>query len=188
MGLPQGYLGGCLPFARRVTRYYSRLQTGIGVCRLADSRQPESIQPVGPNGRFRWIITSPPYYGMRTYRPDQWLRNWFLGGPETVDYTNDNQVIHSSPDAFAADLRAVWRNVAEVCASGARMVIRFGGISDRRANPLDITKTSLTGSQWRIQTILQAGTASAGKRQADAFLRKQSKPLAEYDVWTVTSQ
>jgi hypothetical protein len=68
------------------------------------------------------------------------------------------------------------------------MVIRFGGISDRRANPLDITKTSLTGSQWRIQTILQAGTASAGKRQADAFLRKQSKPLAEYDVWTVTSQ
>ena len=173
---------------RRVTRYYSRLQTGIGVCRLADSRQPESIQPVRPSGRFRWIITSPPYYGMRTYRPDQWLRNWFLGGPETVDYTNDNQVIHSSPDAFAADLRAVWRNVAEVCASGARMVIRFGGISDRRANPLDIIKTSLTGSQWRIQTILQAGTASAGKRQADAFLRKQSKPLAEYDVWTVTSQ
>jgi hypothetical protein len=26
---------------------------------------------------FSWIITSPPYYGMRTYLPDQWLRAWF---------------------------------------------------------------------------------------------------------------
>jgi hypothetical protein len=68
------------------------------------------------------------------------------------------------------------------------MVIRFGGITDRRANPLDIVKKSLAGTRWRIQTILQAGTASAGKRQADAFLRKQSKPLTEYDVWAVNSR
>ena len=26
------------------------------------------------------VITSPPYYGMRTYIQDQWLRHWFLGG------------------------------------------------------------------------------------------------------------
>jgi DNA methylase len=29
---------------------------------------------------FRWVITSPPYHGMRSYFPDQWLRDWFLGG------------------------------------------------------------------------------------------------------------
>lgn len=170
---------------RRVIRYYSDLPTGIGVCQLADSRRPESIQLVAPRGRFRWIITSPPYYGMRTYRPDQWLRNWFLGGPETVDYSNDDQVVHSSPEAFAADLSAVWRNVVEVSASNARMVIRFGGISDRRVDPLDIIKNSLKGSGWQIKTIRQAGNASDGKRQADAFLRKESKPIAEYDVWAV---
>jgi len=170
---------------RRATRYYSGLLAEIGICRLADSRRPESIQPVAPEGRFRWVITSPPYYGMRTYRPDQWLRNWFLGGPETVDYTNDDQVVHSSPEAFAADLATVWRNSARVCTSDARMVIRFGGISDRKASPLDIIKTSLAGSGWRVRTIIQAGTAASGKRQADAFLRRRTKPLAEYDVWAI---
>jgi len=83
---------------------------------------------------------------MRTYRPDQWLRNWFLGGPETVDYTNRDQIVHSSPEEFAADLSVVWRNAANVCASGAQMVIRFGGISNRCANPLDIVKSSLGGA------------------------------------------
>jgi hypothetical protein len=111
----------------------------------------------------------------------------FSVAPENVDYTNDAQVVHSSPEAFAADLQTVWKNVSEVCASGARMVIRFGGIGDRRANPLDIIKSSLPGSQWRIQTILQAGTASAGERQADAFLHKQSRPLIEYDLWAMSS-
>jgi hypothetical protein len=170
---------------RRARRYYSNLPTATGVCRLADSRVPESVRPIEPSLRFRWIITSPPYYGMRTYRPDQWLRNWFLGGPETVDYTNDGQVVHSSPEAFAADLQAVWSNVAEVSASSARMVIRFGGISDRRADPLEIIKHSLKGTGWRIQTIRQAGNASHGKRQADAFLRRKSLPLAEFDIWAV---
>jgi DNA methylase len=168
---------------RRAKRYYNSLPAGIGNWRLADSRLPSSVEPVGPRKGFRWVITSPPYYGMRTYRPDQWLRNWFLGGPETVEYTNRDQIVHSSPEEFAADLSVVWRNAANVCASGARMVIRFGGISDRRANPLDIVKSSLAGSGWRISTILHAGTASAGKRQADAFLRKHSTPITEYDVW-----
>ena len=31
--------------------------------------------------RPAWVVTSPPYYGLRTYGPDQWLRQWFLGGP-----------------------------------------------------------------------------------------------------------
>lgn len=171
---------------RRAIRYYSNLPTGIGVCQLADSRRPGSIQSAAPREGFRWIITSPPYYGMRTYRPDQWLRNWFLGGPETVDYSNDDQVVHSGPEVFAADLRAVWKNIAEVSASNARMVIRFGGISDRRVDPLEIIKDSLKGSGWRIQTIRHAGNASHGKRQADAFLRGQSKPLAEFDIWAVS--
>jgi hypothetical protein len=37
---------------------------------------------------------SPPYYGRRTYIPDQWLRNWFLGGSSNVEYSNDLQLAH----------------------------------------------------------------------------------------------
>ncbi len=41
------------------------------------------------------IVTSPPYYGMRTYLPDQWIRNWFLGGPPEVDYSIKGQLPHT---------------------------------------------------------------------------------------------
>lgn len=65
------------------------------------------------------------------------------------------------------------------------MVIRFGGITDRRADPLSLIKASLKDSVWRITTIRGAGSAMEGKRQAEAFLRTKSKPMVEYDVWAV---
>ncbi|WP_211363169.1 DNA methyltransferase [Thermochromatium tepidum] len=168
---------------RRAKRYYGISSNVTGAVRLADSREPTALQPETPEVRFDWVITSPPYYGMRTYIPDQWLRNWFVGGPDAVDYTNRNQVVHSSPEDFAADLRQVWRNAKNVCAEDAKMVIRFGGITDRRADPLSIIKDSLRESGWRIQTIKEAGSATMGKRQADAFLRYKTTPMTEYDVW-----
>lgn len=87
--------------------------------------QPESRQvDVQPKGS--WIVTSPPYYGMRTYIPDQWLRMWFLGGEPTVCYSSEKQITHGSPDEFAEQLRTVWRNVGTAAADDAKMVIRFG--------------------------------------------------------------
>ena len=142
-----------------------------------------ALQPETPTLKFNWVITSPPYYGMITYIPDQWLRNWFVGGPDTVDYTNRNQVVHSSPEDFAADLRQVWRNARNVCAEGAKMVIRFGGITGKRADPLGIIESSLSDSGWHITAIMAAGSATEGKRQADTFLRTKSKPMVEYDIW-----
>jgi DNA modification methylase len=170
---------------RRAKRYYGTSSDITGAVRVADSREAVALQPETPDTRFDWVITSPPYYGMRTYIPDQWIRNWFVGGPDTVDYTNLNQVVHSSPEDFAGDLRQVWRNAEDVCSDDARMVIRFGGISDRRADPLDLIKSSLDNSGWRITTAKRAGTAIDGKRQAHSFLRKKSNPVAEYDVWAV---
>lgn len=170
---------------RRAKRYYGTLSDISGSVRLADSRKAKAIQPETPGTRFKWVITSPPYYGMRTYIPDQWLRNWFVGGPDVVYYTNPDQIVHSSPEEFAADLCRVWRNAETVCTDDAKMVIRFGGIPDRRANPLDLIKSSLSNSGWRITTVRKAGTAAEGKRQADSFLRTRSKPMIEFDVWTI---
>ncbi len=170
---------------RRAKRYYGVLSESSATVRLADSRASEALQPESPGMLFDWIITSPPYYGMRTYVPDQWLRNWFMGGTDTVDYSNSNQITHSSPYDFVSDLRKVWRNAARVSARNARMVIRFGGITDRRVDPIDLAKSSLNDSGWRITTIREAGSAVEGKRQADAFLRTKTDPMKEYDVWTV---
>lgn len=168
---------------RRAERYFSEdLPQSLGDVHLGDSRQEEPFGSSAHN-EFAWIITSPPYYGMRTYIPDQWLRIWFLGGPDTVSYSSNGQIIHSSPDNYASELRQVWQNSAKVCRDGARLVIRFGGIRDRHVDPLDLVKRSLKGSDWTIQTIRQAGLATKGKRQADSFLRKRSSPMMEYDVW-----
>jgi len=170
---------------RRAKRYYATSCNITGSVRLADSRDAEALQPETPHTRFDWVITSPPYYGMRTYIPDQWLRNWFVGGPDVVDYSNCDQVVHSSPETFAADLRQVWRNAANVCSDDARMVIRFGSIAYKRVDPLRLIKSSLSGSGWKIMHIKQAGSAANGKRQADAFLISQGKPMIEYDVWVI---
>jgi hypothetical protein len=152
---------------------------------LADSREAEALQPEAPGKRFSWVITSPPYYGMRTYIPDKWLRNWFVGGPEAIDYSQRAQLVHSSPENFTADLNQVWRNAGKVCAKGARMIVRFGGITDRKVDPLELIKSSLDDTRWRITTIRNAGSAAHGKRQAETFLRTQSKPIAEFDLWAV---
>ena len=85
-------------------------------------------------------------------------------------------------EVFAEDLRAVWRRTGSAADPGARLVIRFGGINDRRADPLAIIKLSLAESGWRILTINSAGSASSGRRQALAFATKQPEPRSEYDV------
>src|SRR5204862_3244841 len=81
--------------------------------------------------RYSWVITSPPYYGMRTYFPDQWLRNWFVGGPSDVDYRADEQLSHQSEDQFVADLATVWKKTAQVCLTGAKFICRFGALPSR---------------------------------------------------------
>jgi hypothetical protein len=168
---------------RRAERYFNKLPASRGHARLADSRCAEALRPPEAHRPYRWVITSPPYYGMRTYVADQWLRHWFLGGWAEVDYRHGEQIVHNSPEAFAENIWQVWRNAASVCKGDARLVIRFGGIADRRAGPLDIIKASLRDSGWRIATVRAAGTASEGKRQAETFLAATAKPMVEHDIW-----
>jgi hypothetical protein len=169
--------------SRRARRFYGHRQATVGHAQLADSRSEAAFRGAEFEKPFSWIITSPPYYGMKTYIPDQWLRNWFMGGPDHVDYKTSGQVTHRSPEQFVADLRVVWCNARAVCQDGARLIVRFGGIRDRPVQPMELLKESLQGTSWRIVTAKPAGDAKAGKRQADSFLNNRSKPLVEYDIW-----
>jgi hypothetical protein len=168
---------------RRASRCYSAWMEPLGSARLGDSRRKELLQETGQEALFDWVITSPPYYGMRTYVPDQWLRYWLLGGPDDVVYQSEGQLRHRSPELFASELRHVWQNAAAVSGNAAKLVIRFGGISDRRAAPKEIAAESLRESGWRVVATRSAGNANAGRRQADAFLSSRSSPIAEIDIW-----
>ena len=121
---------------------------------------------------------------MRTYIPDQWLRSWFLGGSSAVDYSNEGQISHSSPEAFATQLKTVWQNVGIVCAPGAQLVVRFGAIHDRKIDALALIKQSFEHSGWNIIEVQSAGSASVGKRQALHFSQaEQKRAIEEHDVW-----
>lgn len=128
------------------------------------------------------MLTSPPYYGLRTYLPDQWIRNWFLGGPPSVDYRSEGQISHRGRDGFVADLRAVWTNAAAVCRRGAGLVVRFGSIGDRHvADPAGLIEDSLGSTGWTVREVRHAANARRGKRQAETFGRR-SAPFDEVDV------
>lgn len=136
--------------------------------------------------KFRWAITSPPYYGMRTYIPDQWLRNWFVGGPSSVTYRPpEREIDHGSADGFADDLRKVWKALATHAADDAKLVVRFGGIADRDVDPMDLLKDSLRESGWRLTTAVSAGNANAGRRQATQFVHGGPAPKEEHDFYAV---
>ena len=115
--------------------------------------------------------------------PISGLRNWFMGGPSEVDYSSSGQLEHSSPSAFAEQLKAVWNNVAEISAQNARLIVRYGGIHDRKADSLDIFKASMANSPWRVMTVKAAGSAEEGKRQAGHFARIYRAARPEYDIW-----
>ncbi len=66
-------------------------------------------------------------------------------------------------------------------------MVRFGGINDRKADPLSIIETSLEGSGFEIQSIEPAGSASNGQRQALHFSRSNAQAREEHDVWATWS-
>ena len=148
---------------------------------LGDSRKADTFIHI-PKAHI--VVTSPPYFGMRTYLPDQWLRLWFLGGPDHVDYWQpEGQLAHSGADHFAAEMGHVWKNVASHTTKGARLIIRYGGIHDRNAEPMDVLKKSLVGSGWKMVAARAAPDSDGGRRQVRQFQAEPKKAITEYDVY-----
>ncbi len=138
-----------------------------------DVRLGDSAWEIGRlRRRFSWLVTSPPYYGMRTYRPDQWLRGWFLGGDPQVDYSVEGQIRQTSGlDGFVEDLGAVWRAAAGRCLPGAHLVVRFGALPGMKLDPGAILRRSVEGARsgWMINVIMPVGDPPSWTRQAAQF-------------------
>ena len=66
---------------QRAERYYRGQPHAEGRAFCGDSRRSDTYRGLhGTN--VRWIVTSPPFYGMRTYVPDQWLAQLVHGRAE----------------------------------------------------------------------------------------------------------
>lgn len=130
-------------------------------------------------------ITSPPYYGMRTYVQDQWLRMWFLGGSADVDYAFNEQLSHGGHEAFVLDLAKVWTNVAKRSRARAHLYVRFGTLPSAKSDAKQLLRQSLEeAGGWRLISVRNAQTSDAGKRQADQ-MGQESTPSEEYDFHAI---
>ncbi len=145
-----------------------------------DSQLPDSFDQIEADPSI--VITSPPYYGMRTYVQDQWLRNWFLGGPSQIDYGSGIQLDHGGKATFAHSLGKVWENIGRSSADDLRMYVRFGIIPSAKVNAKEIFRNSLeaSGIKWRLVSVRKAHSAHAGKRQADQ-MKATSTAAIEFD-------
>jgi hypothetical protein len=135
-------------------------------------------------GKIDLVVTSPPYYGMRTYIADQWLRNWFLGGPAMVPYGEKSLLSHQSPDAFAESLAQVWDQIGARLSTTGKMYVRFGAIPSRKRDAKKIMNASLDHSEfdWKLQSVRKAESAASGKRQACHMGRRiKSAAIEEHD-------
>jgi hypothetical protein len=141
----------------------------------------------GTKRRFSRIITSPPYLGMRTYLPDQWLRNWALGGEAAPAYVLPGQIASQRPETFTEELAQVWTAVSARCLSGARLTVRFGALPSIPVDPSALIKTSLERSEasWKIIETRPAGAAHNGRRQSAQFAAEVSAAVDETDVVAV---
>jgi hypothetical protein len=120
---------------------------------------------------FRWVVTSPPYLGMRTYLPDQWLRRWFLGGAPQVTYEADGQLGKWTSKRFTSELSAAWQAIAAVCLQGAVLVVRFGALPSKGGDPRALLVESIVNSDagWQILGVAGAGEPPHQARQASQF-------------------
>lgn len=148
---------------------------------LGDATQQATLESL-PQG-LDLVITSPPYYGMRTYVQDQWLRNWFLGGFPQVDYSDEIRLPSSSTSAFAEALGRTWSNIAHKASSEVHLYVRFGAIPSRTVDSKRVLLNSLesTSLRWRIISVRSASTAEAGKRQVRQ-MRTHTSASNEFDI------
>lgn len=138
----------------------------------------------GLRQKFDLVVTSPPYYGMRTYVPDQWLRSWFLGGLPEVPYGTSGQIARQpNQEAFVKALADVWAATADRCHQGARLAIRFGAIPSARTDPEQLILSSIQKADagWVIKDVHPAGVSPKQARQAEQFGRAGSA-IDEIDV------
>ena len=138
----------------------------------------------GLRQNFDLVVTSPPYYGMRTYVADQWLRSWFLGGLPEVPYNSSGQIAcQPNQKAFVQALADVWSATARRCHRGARLAIRFGALPSSRTDPERLMLNSIQQADagWAVKEVRAAGTSPKRARQAEQF-GKAGSAIDEVDV------
>lgn len=133
--------------------------------------------------RVSLVITSPPYLDTTDYAEDQWLRLWFLGGPERPSPRLNKDDRHTKSVEYWAFLAEVWQGCSALLAKESVIVIRIGGSSFRKEELFKGILNSFGSglSHCRVEPIHSGETSQIKKRQTNAFRPGTSDEKVEHD-------
>lgn len=127
------------------------------------------------------IITSPPYLDTTNFQEDQWLRIWFLGGPETPkrEFKTDDR--HTSFPKYWEFLKEAWAGIAPLLKKDSHIIIRIGGKGMDLSTCYEALQKSLTeGLEKKTVLINQKQTPIIGG-QVHTFRPGVAGVRNEYD-------
>jgi hypothetical protein len=129
------------------------------------------------------VITSPPYLDTTDYAEDQWLRLWFLGGPDRPSARLHRDDRHTSTELYWEFLSEVWAGGACLLRQDAHIVVRIGGTmlgkTDLFAGLYASLRQGLGGRT--IRPLHEGETSSIRKRQTNSFRPGTSPEKSEHD-------
>ncbi len=130
---------------------------------------------------IKCVITSPPYLDVTNFEEDQWLRLWFLGGPDhPVRSRLSRDDRHTTAAAYWEFISDMWRSLGTVLARKSNVVVRIGS----RTLPPDMLLETLVASavfSGRRTKLVSHSVSELINRQTDAFRPGSRGCLVEVD-------
>jgi DNA methylase len=162
-------------------RYESSLPLLRGRVASSDARRICDRFP-DAKSRVSLVITSPPYLDTTDYGEDQWLRLWFLGGPEAPERRHKSDDRHRSGDSYWKFLTEAWAGVAPLLRDGAQLVIRIGGRHIDIAEAESKLRVSLRRGTGATVRLLERRGSRITHGQLRAFRPGASGTQVEHDL------
>ena len=169
---------------RRMARYRLRQPPAPlrGVVRRRDARCAAAGFP-DLLGSVSLLVTSPPYFDTTHCAEDQWLRLWFLGGPERPMSRASGDDRHTNLEAYWQFLTEAWAGCAGLLREDAVIVVRIGGTRIAKEDLLTGLRRSLvTGLVgFDVRTLHAGSTTAIRNRQTNVFRPGTTRQRYEHD-------
>lgn len=153
-----------------------------GQVKLRDARFSGNAFP-SLREKVSLIVTSPPYLDTTDYIEDQWLRLWFLGGPELPRGGVNRDDRHTRLDNYWKFLFEVWEGIQPLIKCGTHLVIRIGGTSVPKQDLADGLLHSLNAGfhGYCVKAVHVGATTEIRNRQTNVFRPGTSEGRFEHD-------
>jgi hypothetical protein len=128
------------------------------------------------------MVTSPPYVDTTDFREDQWLRLWFLGGPDRpIKSAGDDRYRSLAP--YWNFLLESWKGCSALMRRGSVVVIRIGGkaVSQETLYKGLFDSVQAGFAEFRAEPIHSGVATEIRNRQTNAFRPGTSSSRFEYD-------